>query len=93
MFAAKFDILSLCFQKRKENGFTGVSWVTACEKYSTSLCANGKKYSCGHFSNQLEAAQAINLKCVELDLPLKNPQAGLPENKPQVRFIYVYSKI
>jgi hypothetical protein len=29
----------------------------------------------------------VNAKCVELDIPLKNPEAGLPENKSKVRFI------
>jgi hypothetical protein len=37
--------------------------------------------------NKLEAAQAVNAKCVELDIPLKNPEVGLPENKPEVSFI------
>jgi hypothetical protein len=38
------------------------------------------------FFNELEAAQAVNLKCVELEIPLKNPEVGLPKNKPKVRF-------
>jgi hypothetical protein len=29
----------------------------------------------------------VNLKCVELNIPLKNPNVGVPENNPQVRFI------
>jgi hypothetical protein len=37
--------------------------------------------------NELEAARTVNEKCVELDIPLKNPEAGLPEIKPEVRFI------
>jgi hypothetical protein len=35
--------------------------------------------------NELEAAQAVNAKCVELDISLKNPEVGLPD-KRQVRF-------
>jgi len=34
----------------------------------------------------LEAAQAVNAKCVELNIPMKNPEVGLPESKP-VTFI------
>jgi hypothetical protein len=37
--------------------------------------------------NESEAAQAVNAKCVEFDIPLKNPEVGLPENKAEVRFI------
>ena len=52
-----------------------------------------KKHYCGGFLNELEAAQAVNAKCVELNIPLKNAEVGLPVDKPKVRFIYVYSKI
>jgi hypothetical protein len=56
-------------------------------QYIGQLRHNEKIYYCGTFSNKLETAQAVNWKCVQLNIPLKNPQAGLSENIPQVRFV------
>jgi hypothetical protein len=56
-------------------------------KYVGQIRHQKNAYYCGCFSNELEAAQAVNLKCVELNIPLKNPELGLPENKPEVRYI------
>ena len=47
-----------------------------------------KNIYCGSFSTELEAAQAVNTKCVELDIPLKNPEIEYPGyESSQVRFI------
>jgi hypothetical protein len=43
-----------------------------------------KLYHCGYFLNELEAAQAVNVKCVELDIPLKNPEIEVPESDVEV---------
>jgi hypothetical protein len=51
------------------------------------LTHEGKHYFLGRFLNELEAAQTVNSKCAELNIPLKNPEVGLFENNPQVRFI------
>ena len=64
-------------------------------KYVAKFTHQEKLHHCGNFLNELEAAQAVNAKCVELDLALKNPEVGLPENTQklkQVRFIHVYSE-
>jgi hypothetical protein len=45
-----------------------------------------KHHFCGRFSNELEAVQAVNAKCRELDIPLKNPEVELNENKLEVTF-------
>ena len=66
--------------------FVGVHFDNSRSKYVGQTTHEGKHYWCGYFSNELETAQAVNLKCVELDIPLKNQEVGLPENKPQVRF-------
>merc|ERR1712034_71116 len=42
-----------------------------------------KQYYCGCFSNKLDAAKAVNAKCVQIGIPLKNPEIGLPEYKSQ----------
>jgi hypothetical protein len=55
-------------------------------RYIATFKHEQERYYCGSFSNELEAAQAVNAKCIDLDIPLKNPEVGLPENEPQVRF-------
>ena len=85
MFTAKFDILSFCFQKQTRNKFVCVSWDKTNSNYKAQISHEHKQYYCGCFLNELEAAQAVNAKCVELDISLKNPEVGLPD-KRQVRF-------
>ena len=79
----------------ERSNFIGVSFVTgkSSPNYLARLRCHGKQYHCGYFSNTLEAAQAINAKCVEFDIPLKNPAVGLPEKKPQVRFFSKTKKL
>ena len=57
----------------------GVSFDKRASKYRAQITHNQQNYYCGNFLNELEAAQAVNAKCVELDIPLKNPEVGLPE--------------
>jgi hypothetical protein len=81
--------LSICFQRQKRNKFAGVYFNKNTSKYIGQFAHEKNNYYCGYFLNELEAAQAVNAKCVELDIPLKNPEVGLPENKPynpQVKF-------
>ena len=73
-------------KKKKRNKFTGVTFDKKSSKYVGNTCHQNKKYYCGLFLNELEAAQAVNAKCVELNIPMKNPEVGLPESKP-VTFI------
>ena len=40
-----------------------------------------KTHYCGIFVDEKEAAEAVNSKCVELGIPLKNPEVGLLEKK------------
>ena len=87
--AIKFDVLFFCFQKKKRDTskFAGVSLYKDRSKYLARFIHEKKNYFCGYFSNELEAAKAVNAKCIDLDIPLRNPEVGLPQNKPQVRFI------
>ena len=59
-------------------------------KFFGQVTHQSKHYYCGSFSTELQAAQAVNAKCVELDIPLKNPEIELPENKQEVICIYFY---
>ena len=76
-------------QKKKQTKFTGVYVDKSGSKYNTGFNHEKKNYYCGRFLNPLEAAQAVNAKCVELNIPMKNPEVGLPESKPlpEVTFI------
>ena len=78
-----------CCQKKKQTKFTGVYVDKSGSKYNTGFSHEKKAYRCGRFLNELEAAQAVNAKCVELNIPMKNPEVGLPESKPlpEVTFI------
>ena len=80
--------MCICVQRLKRNRFTCVFFNKDRSKYLAYFIHEQKRYHCGTFSDELEAAQAVNLKCAELDIPLKNPKVGLPENKPEVRFFF-----
>ena len=77
----------LCVQKKTRNKFTGVYFDKISSKWSTKVHHENKAYYCGLFLTELEGAQAVNEKCAELGIPLKNPEI---ENKSQVGFVYVY---
>ena len=83
----KFDILCFCFQIKRQYKFTGVYFNKKSSKYKGQITHKRKIYHCGSYLTELEAAQATNAKCVELDIPLQNPEAGLPENKTEVSFV------
>ena len=75
----------LCVFYEEPKRITGVSFCKQYSKYLAQIYHEAKHHFCGYFSTELEAAQAVNAKCVELDISLKNPEVGLPD-KRQVRF-------
>ena len=80
--------------EEKQKTFIGVSLNSKSSNYLARLFCHGKVYHCGYFSNKLEAAKAVNAKCIKFGISLKNPEAGLPKNKPpQVRFISNKQKV
>ena len=85
--------MSLCVQKKRRNKFTGVSFSKQRSQWIAQVTHEKKRYFCGSFSTELEAAQAVNAKCVELDIPLKNPEIGLLEYEPKVSFILKTRKL
>ena len=36
-----------------------------------------EKFNCGYHETEIEAAYAVNEKCHELGIPLRNPEVGL----------------
>jgi hypothetical protein len=63
-----------------------VTFDKKISKYIAAFTHEQKRYYCGCFSNELEAAQAVNWKCLELDIPVKNLPVGFG-NQPQVSFV------
>ena len=81
--------MKFCFsiQKQERQKFNSVYFRKDKSKFIAQICHEAKRYHCGLFPNELEAAQAVNAKCVELNIPFKNPEVGLPEDNPQVSII------
>ena len=75
----------LCVFHKEPKPITNVTFDKKSSRYIATFIHEQKRHYCGCFSNELEAAQAVNAKCVELDISLKNPEVGLPD-KRQVRF-------
>jgi len=61
-------------QKYKTSQFRGVCWNAARKKWKSVVGHNGAAYSCGHFETELDAAKAVNRKCLELGIDVRNPQ-------------------
>ena len=66
----------------------GVNWDKQNKKWRASLTYNKKKVHIGFFTNQNDAAKAVNWKCEELKISLKNPQVGFldDEELAQLKF-------
>ena len=54
--------------------YLGVSWDKQNKKWKASFNYNKKKVHIGFFTNQNDAAKAVNWKCKELKIPIKNPE-------------------
>ena len=68
----KIIILILCETSPKK--YMGVSWNKQNKKWKASLLHNKKQIHIGYFKNEKDAVKAVNWKCKELKIPMKNPQ-------------------
>ena len=59
----------------------GVSWKKQTKKWRANVGHNGKIHYTGSFEIEEDAAKAINLKCQELNIPLKNSSVGVLDNE------------
>jgi hypothetical protein len=57
-----------------------VHWIEAEKKWKAVLSNNGTRYRMGSFEIEQDAAKAVDLKCQELDIPLKNSGVGVLNN-------------
>jgi hypothetical protein len=56
----------------KSSKYSDVYWEQESKMWHARLNYNGKSISCGRFHSEIDAAIAVNTKCSELGLPLKN---------------------
>ena len=52
--------------------FTGVSWDGEKKKWIARLSYNKKAYYAGRFDSEIEAAKAVNAKCMSIGIVPKN---------------------
>ena len=56
----------------KRSKFIGVSWNKSRSKWLAQVRFGNAVYYAGSFENEICAAKAVNTKCKELGLPIKN---------------------
>ena len=64
--------------------FFGVYFNKNELKYQGQITHEKKRYSCGYFTDDEDAAKAVNSKCMELDIPLKNPGIGISDHSKNI---------
>jgi hypothetical protein len=69
------------FENRGSSKYFGVSWVKQKKKWKANILHNRKTHHIGHFEIEEDAAKAVNLKCQEYNIPLKNPSVGVLNNE------------
>jgi hypothetical protein len=60
--------------------YSGVDFDLNNSKWIGEFDYFGKDLFCGYWNTEIDAARAVNQKCIELEIPLKNPSLG--EIKP-----------
>lgn len=58
----------------KRSQYKGVSWLKHSNKWQIQVHCNGKRVYSDTHPDELTAALLVNQKCVELGIPLKNPE-------------------
>jgi hypothetical protein len=76
-----YKILILIFYKRGFNKCVGVYWNKQAKKWVASLKHNKKQIHIGLFKNEKDAAKAVNWKCKELKIPMKNLEVGVLDDE------------
>ena len=65
------------FENGGSSKYCSVCWVKECKKWRADVCHNRQTHYMGYFEMEEDAAKAVNLKCQELNIPLKNPGVGV----------------
>jgi hypothetical protein len=94
--------LVFLFENGGSSKYCGVYWTKESKKWRAFIQHNGRQHHIGTFEIEEDAAKAVNLKCQELNIALKNPGVGenifvckrvlnneiLKKLKAKVRFIF-----
>lgn len=73
--------------------YKGVSYQEKHGRYIGRVSHAGKVHYCGVYGNELDAAIAVNFKCIDLHIrPLHNPNVKMPEEEPARRRIQTCNK-
>ena len=73
--------LIFIFKNRFSSKYVGVYWNKANKKWHANVRYNRKVHYAGYFEIEEDAAKAVNLKCQELNIPLKNTSVGFLDNE------------
>merc|ERR1719499_3021641 len=65
-------------KKRKSSQYIGVTFDRQKGTWRARISHNDKMKSAGSYDDELTAARAVNAKCMELAIPMKNPNIPLP---------------
>jgi hypothetical protein len=73
--------LVFIFENRGSSKYIGVSWSKTNKGWNARIANNGKTHNIGYFEIEEDAAKAVNLKCQELNIQLKNTDVGVLNNE------------
>jgi hypothetical protein len=73
--------LVFVFEIPSSSKYVGVRWQKESKKWRAAVCHNGKTQYIGIFEIEEDAAKAVNLKCQEFNIPLKNPGVAVLKNE------------
>ena len=68
------------------SGYKIVCWNEQASKWKGGISLNGKHYYCGSSSDPKLLAIEVNKKCLELGLPLKNPELSFDYVNPNAGY-------
>ena len=69
------------YEKTTSSNYRGVCWYETQKKWKATVNHNNKKMHLGYFENEKDAAMAVNFKCKELTIPMRNPGVGVLDYK------------
>jgi len=58
--------------------YTGVTWIKRNMTWRAQIQHQNKVRFAGNYCDEITAARAVNAKCMELAIPMKNPNVPLP---------------
>merc|ERR1719359_2654731 len=74
--------------------YVGVSWGKREKKWLARFTYRGKPHFVGYFTDELEAAAAINERCRYLNIPIKNQDVKITAtNRTIIKFSEKFSSI